>query len=188
MGFLNPFLYQNAAAFNDVTVGTNAIGRDGEPVKWGFNCTTGWDAATGLGTPDFKKLLAAAMGGGPPSPSPSPSPPSPPSPSPSPPSPPGPVTHYEDPNDGPCQEGETSVQITGVKGSFCSPKCGIFKSCTKDVPAGTTAKPECVLETSGSSKPTQCALICTPSALDAGCPAKASCKAISGTGLCTYNK
>merc|ERR1712183_842148 len=27
MGFLNPFLYQNAHAFTDVTVGTNAIGR-----------------------------------------------------------------------------------------------------------------------------------------------------------------
>jgi subtilase family serine protease len=26
LGFLNPFLYQNAAAFTDVTVGTNAIG------------------------------------------------------------------------------------------------------------------------------------------------------------------
>ena len=28
LGFLNPFLYQNAAAFTDVTEGTNAIGRE----------------------------------------------------------------------------------------------------------------------------------------------------------------
>merc|ERR1719190_307556 len=27
MGYLNPFLYQNADAFTDVTIGTNAIGR-----------------------------------------------------------------------------------------------------------------------------------------------------------------
>ena len=53
--------------------------------------------------------------------------------------------------------------------------------------AGTTATPTCALETAGSSKPTQCALICSPSALDGGCPDKASCKSISGTGLCTYD-
>jgi len=194
LGFLNPFLYQNKDAFTDIVKGTNAIGRDGIKVPAGFACTTGWDPATGLGTPIFTKLLAAATGGsptpptppGPPSPPPSPPSPSPPPPSPS---PPGPTTHYEDPNAGPCQTGETAVQITGVAGSFCSPKCEIFKQCTKDVPAGTTAKPECVLETAGSQKPSQCALICDPSATAEanGCPAKASCKSISGTGLCTYD-
>lgn len=60
MGFLNPFLYQNAESFTDVTVGTNAIGRGTGPIKYGFNCTEGWDPATGLGTPNFDKLLAAA--------------------------------------------------------------------------------------------------------------------------------
>ena len=44
------------------------------------------------------------------------------------------VTHYEDPNAGPCQEGEQAVQITGIQGGFCSPKCGAFRTCTKDVP------------------------------------------------------
>ena len=29
----------------------------------GWNCSKGWDPATGLGTPLFKKLMAAAMGG-----------------------------------------------------------------------------------------------------------------------------
>jgi tripeptidyl-peptidase-1 len=61
MGYLNPFLYQNADAFTDVTVGTNAIGRGGEKLKYGYKCEPGWDPATGLGTPLFGKLLTAAM-------------------------------------------------------------------------------------------------------------------------------
>ena len=61
MGFLNPFLYQNADAFTDVTLGTNAIGRSGEPLSYGFKAAKGWDPATGLGTPRFDKLLAAAL-------------------------------------------------------------------------------------------------------------------------------
>ena len=55
MGFINPFLYQNAAAFTDITVGDNA---ERGP---GWKCAVGWDAVTGLGTPIFPKLLAAAM-------------------------------------------------------------------------------------------------------------------------------
>ena len=61
MGFLNPFLYANADAFYDCTKGTNAIGRGTGPIKYGFNATKGWDPATGLGTPIFPKLLAAAL-------------------------------------------------------------------------------------------------------------------------------
>jgi subtilase family serine protease len=70
MGFLNPFVYKNADAFHDVVKGTNAIGRppggtgpQGPPtLKYGYNCTKGWDPVTGVGTPSFGKLLAAAMG------------------------------------------------------------------------------------------------------------------------------
>jgi len=54
LGFLNPFIYQNAAAFNDVQSGKNNAG-EGE----GFTAIKGWDAASGFGTPDFSKLLAA---------------------------------------------------------------------------------------------------------------------------------
>jgi len=121
-------------------------------------------------------------------PAPGPTPPSPPSPSPPPPSPSPPAPAggpYADPNAGPCPAGSTAVQITGLQGSFCSPKCGLFAKCPKS-PSAAEAK--CVLETAGSQKPTQCALICTPSALAGECPAKASCKAISGTGLCTYDE
>jgi tripeptidyl-peptidase-1 len=61
LGFLNPFLYSNPGAFTDITKGTNAISRDSLPVKVGYAATEGWDAATGLGTPIFSKLLAAAL-------------------------------------------------------------------------------------------------------------------------------
>ena len=63
MGFLNPFLYKNQAdGFTDVTVGSNKIGRGGGmALPYGFNCSKGWDPATGLGTPRFDRLLSAAM-------------------------------------------------------------------------------------------------------------------------------
>ncbi|KAJ7734044.1 subtilisin-like protein [Mycena maculata] len=51
LGFLNPLLYSKAVSgFNDITVGNNP----GEFAQ----ATKGWDAVTGLGTPDFAKLLA----------------------------------------------------------------------------------------------------------------------------------
>lgn len=56
LGFLNPFIYQNPQAFNDVTLGSVT----GASVK-GFSAIAGWDAATGMGTPNFPKMLDAAM-------------------------------------------------------------------------------------------------------------------------------
>jgi len=55
VGLLNPFLYANVVkgVVNDVTVGTNAIKNT---VK-GYNAGPGWDACTGLGTPDGTKIL-----------------------------------------------------------------------------------------------------------------------------------
>ncbi|KAL0578070.1 hypothetical protein V5O48_003932 [Marasmius crinis-equi] len=51
LGFLNPLIYQNAAAFNDITSGNNpGCGTNG------FTAVAGWDAVTGVGTPDFAKL------------------------------------------------------------------------------------------------------------------------------------
>jgi hypothetical protein len=73
-----------------------------------------------------------------------------------------------------------------MSGSFCSPKCGLLKPCSKNLPPNTSAQPECVLETAGSSNPTQCALICDPNGSNQ-CPANASCKAIQGIGLCIYD-
>ncbi|KAI4239964.1 MAG: hypothetical protein L6R40_005395 [Gallowayella cf. fulva] len=56
LGFINPFLYANPGAFNDITQGGNQ--GCGTP---GFQSVTGWDPVTGLGTPNFPKLLAAAL-------------------------------------------------------------------------------------------------------------------------------
>lgn len=52
LGFLNPWIYKNAAAFNDVTQGTNDDGHD-----YGFTAVKGWDAATGVGTPNYAEML-----------------------------------------------------------------------------------------------------------------------------------
>ena len=68
LGFLNPWLYKiGCEAFNDITVG-QSIGCSGASIGGvsnggpripgaGFNATQGWDPVTGLGTPDFGKLL-----------------------------------------------------------------------------------------------------------------------------------
>ncbi|EJF57919.1 family S53 protease [Dichomitus squalens LYAD-421 SS1] len=58
LGFLNPLLYSSgAAALNDITSGSNpGCGTDG------FPAVEGWDAVTGLGTPDFNKLLTLVTG------------------------------------------------------------------------------------------------------------------------------
>ncbi|KAL0069551.1 hypothetical protein AAF712_003209 [Marasmius tenuissimus] len=51
LGFLNPLIYQNGAAFNDITSGNNpGCGTNG------FTAGSGWDPVTGFGTPDFAKL------------------------------------------------------------------------------------------------------------------------------------
>lgn len=58
LGFLNPFLYQNAAAMYDVTSGHNegCLTHD-----TGFYATTGWDPVTGSGSPNFPALVKAAL-------------------------------------------------------------------------------------------------------------------------------
>lgn len=57
LGFLNPWLYANAtSALTDITSGSNS----GCPriSNAGFDAISGWDPATGLGTPVFTSLLA----------------------------------------------------------------------------------------------------------------------------------
>ena len=100
-------------------------------------------------------------------------------------------THYGDPNVG-CEADELKVQIQGLAGEICSPSC-TAAACPTDVPAGVTAKPQCALSDAASGKK-YCALMCSPStdeaslrAGDAQCGDKASCKAISGLGICTYD-
>jgi len=63
VGFLNPSLYANAGAFNDVTEGSNRCGRYKAPCCGGYSAGKGWDPVTGLGSPNFGKLLQALSGG-----------------------------------------------------------------------------------------------------------------------------
>ncbi|KAK7043520.1 family S53 protease-like protein, partial [Favolaschia claudopus] len=61
LGFLNPFLYSAASgAFTDITIGHNS-GFVCPASSVAFDAAEGWDALTGLGTPIFEDLLAAAM-------------------------------------------------------------------------------------------------------------------------------
>jgi kumamolisin len=55
IGFLNPLIYVQAveaSGFHDVTKGNNGA----------FSAAKGWDACTGLGSPDGAQLLAALTG------------------------------------------------------------------------------------------------------------------------------
>jgi kumamolisin len=54
IGFINPLLYKNANTFHDITSGNNdTVGRGN------YNARAGWDACTGLGSPDGQKILSA---------------------------------------------------------------------------------------------------------------------------------
>jgi kumamolisin len=52
VGFANPTLYKSFSAMNDVTQGNNGA----------FQAATGWDAATGLGSPNGGKIAALFAG------------------------------------------------------------------------------------------------------------------------------
>ncbi|KAF9561787.1 subtilisin-like protein [Agrocybe pediades] len=58
LGFVNPLIYSpmTRLLFNDITSGGNQ--GCGTP---GFTATTGWDPVTGMGTPNFLKLLAYVL-------------------------------------------------------------------------------------------------------------------------------
>jgi tripeptidyl-peptidase-1 len=56
VGFINPVLYSNPSALNDITKGSNPGAGTA-----GFSAVPGWDPVTGLGTPDYQKLLAIFM-------------------------------------------------------------------------------------------------------------------------------
>lgn len=55
LGFLNPWIYQHAAAWNDITKDASGGGCD---LGAGWPTAKGWDAATGVGTPNYKQLAA----------------------------------------------------------------------------------------------------------------------------------
>ena len=94
---------------------------------------------------------------------------------------------YGNPNTGACLPNEMKVQIQGIAGSFCSPKCGSNLPCPMDSYKGATAKGQCVLQVPSSPTPSQCALICRPEpGTNGGCPRHGECQPIQGLGICTY--
>ena len=50
LGFLNPMVYAHPEGWNDVTVGANGFNK---APSGGFPAIKGWDAATGMGTPNY---------------------------------------------------------------------------------------------------------------------------------------
>lgn len=52
VGFVNPVLYENPQVLNDITNGSNP-----NCGSSGFETAKGWDPVTGLGTPDYPKML-----------------------------------------------------------------------------------------------------------------------------------
>ncbi|KAI0659407.1 family S53 protease-like protein [Cubamyces menziesii] len=59
LGFLNPWLYsKGASALTDIVDGYSNVTCEGTTPPRGFPALKGWDPVTGLGTPNFDKLLA----------------------------------------------------------------------------------------------------------------------------------
>lgn len=54
LGFLNPWLYKNMDKWNDITSGSSGGGCSG--IGGGWPAAKGWDAVTGVGTPNYKNL------------------------------------------------------------------------------------------------------------------------------------
>lgn len=57
VGFINPVLYSNPDILNDVETGAN----QGCGVDQAFRATRGWDAVTGLGSPDYERMRRLFM-------------------------------------------------------------------------------------------------------------------------------
>jgi len=69
LGFLNPFLYQMWAAqpntFNDITVGDNKCTESGCAAGCqGYLAYKGWDAVSGLGSPNVQNMISYIQNGG----------------------------------------------------------------------------------------------------------------------------
>jgi hypothetical protein len=76
VGFVNPWLYMNPSALNDIVDG-GSLGCSGTDLQSNvnitgagiipyasWNATVGWDPVTGLGTPNFQAMKASALSAG----------------------------------------------------------------------------------------------------------------------------
>ena len=91
--------------------------------------------------------------------------------------------YYENPFDvTSCSSGEVNVTISGIEGAICSPPCPDMQ-CPSD--PSISARAQCALQASSGEK--YCALICSPERSDDQCGDNASCKALIGIGICTYD-
>jgi len=83
------------------------------------------------------------------------------------------ATHYA------CGSDEVIGEVLGETGLVCGPKCtdGTFE-CPTDVPDGSTAKPQCVLQDVDSIS--YCGLFCQS---DSQCPSAASCRTVGTAGI-----
>jgi len=90
------------------------------------------------------------------------------------------AAHYEQP---PCQHDEVQGEVLGASGYTCSPRCDASYNCQMDMPPGSSATPQCMLQ--DVDQGAFCGLVCQ---VDAQCPSGASCKQMSqmGIGLCLY--
>ena len=91
------------------------------------------------------------------------------------------ASYYGDPYVHGCRLDELNVTVEDVPGAVCAPDC-TFSDCPP-VPKGLHAVPTCDIM-DGSTGHYYCGMVCGNST---ECPQNASCKAIQGTGLCTYN-
>jgi tripeptidyl-peptidase I len=64
LGWINPMIYANVDAFNDIVTGSNAgcaVNSNVGYLGTGFQCSQGFDPVTGLGSPIFAKLKALTI-------------------------------------------------------------------------------------------------------------------------------
>jgi tripeptidyl-peptidase I len=65
LGFMNPLIYElfalDPTIFNDITSGDNRCTETTCFCHTGFGATVGWDACTGVGTPNYEKIKAGIV-------------------------------------------------------------------------------------------------------------------------------
>eukprot|EP00401_Gymnodinium_catenatum_P066345 CAMPEP_0117540194 /NCGR_PEP_ID=MMETSP0784-20121206/43374_1 /TAXON_ID=39447 /ORGANISM="" /LENGTH=347 /DNA_ID=CAMNT_0005336843 /DNA_START=35 /DNA_END=1075 /DNA_ORIENTATION=+ len=89
------------------------------------------------------------------------------------------ATHYT------CTGDDITGEVQGETGTVCGPKCregGRSFDCPTDVPDGTSAQPQCMLQDVDQNG--YCGLLCQT---DLQCPSGASCRRVGGVGMCIHS-